>query len=162
VTKIVQAGSNSPRPGSSNGSAPGSAVSEMRISIGSDLDIIQARQTGRTEASKLGFSTTDLTLIATAISELARNIVMYAKQGEIILRFIHASEKQGIVIIASDQGPGMADPNQALQDGYSTSRSLGLGLPGVRRLMDEFEIESKLGQGTVVTIKKWTVRHVLD
>jgi serine/threonine-protein kinase RsbT len=129
----------------------------MRIAISSDLDIIQARQTGRTEASKLGFSSTDLTLIATAISELARNIVMYAKQGEVILRSIHTSEKQGIVIIACDQGPGMADPNQALQDGYSTSRSLGLGLPGVRRLMDEFEIESKLGQGTVVTIKKWTV-----
>jgi serine/threonine-protein kinase RsbT len=129
---------------------------QSRIPIASDLDIVRARQTGRTAASTLGFSSTDLTLIATAISELARNIVMYAKQGEIIVRLVRSSDKQGIVVIARDQGPGIADVRQTLQDGYSTSRSLGLGLPGVRRLMDEFEIESQLGQGTVVTVKKWT------
>jgi serine/threonine-protein kinase RsbT len=131
-------------------------VVETRIRISSDLDIVRARQTGRTAASTLGFSSTDLTLIATAISELARNIVMYAKPGEIILRLVRNSDKQGIMVIACDRGPGIADIQQALQDGYSTSRSLGLGLPGVRRLMDEFEIESQVGQGTVVTIKKWT------
>src|SRR5215472_8308787 len=131
-------------------------VVEMCIPIASDLDIVKARQTGRTEASKLGFSSTDLTLIATAISELARNIVMYAKVGEMVVRLVRSSERQGIVIIARDKGPGIADVRQTLQDGYSTSRSLGLGLPGVRRLMDEFEVESQLGQGTVVTVKKWT------
>jgi serine/threonine-protein kinase RsbT len=129
---------------------------ETCIPIASDLDIIRARQTGRTEASTLGFSSTDLTLIATAISELARNIVMYAKKGEIIVRLVRSPERQGIMVIARDEGPGIPDIRQTLQDGYSTSRSLGLGLPGVRRLMDEFEIESEVGQGTVVTVKKWT------
>jgi serine/threonine-protein kinase RsbT len=131
------------------------AADETRIPIGSDLDIVRARQTGRNEASKLGFSSTDLTLLATAISELARNIVMYAREGEIILRVIRTSEKNGIVVVARDHGPGIADIRQALQDGFSTSRSLGLGLPGVRRLVDEFEIESEVGKGTVVTVKKW-------
>jgi serine/threonine-protein kinase RsbT len=130
-------------------------VEETCIPIASDLDIIRARQTGRTEAAKLGFSSTDLTLIATAISELARNIVMYAKQGEMIVRLVRSSERRGIVVIARDKGPGIPDVRQTLQDGYSTSRSLGLGLPGVRRLMDEFEIESQVGEGTVVTVKKW-------
>jgi len=131
-------------------------VGETCIPIASDLDIVRARQTGRTEASKLGFSSTDLTLIATAISELARNIVMYAKEGEIVVRLVRSPDRQGIIVIARDKGPGIADIRQTLQDGYSTSRSLGLGLPGVRRLMDELEIESQLGLGTVVTIKKWT------
>jgi serine/threonine-protein kinase RsbT len=131
-------------------------AAETRIPIASDLDIVRARQTGRTEASKLGFSSTDLTLIATAISELARNIVMYAREGEIIVRLVRSTDRQGIVVIARDKGPGIPDVHQTLRDGYSTSRSLGLGLPGVRRLMDEFEIESQVGQGTIVTIKKWT------
>lgn len=131
-------------------------AAETCIPIASDLDIVRARQTGRTEASKLGFSSTDLTLIATAISELARNIVMYAKGGEIVVRLARSAERQGIIVIARDKGPGIPDIRQTLQDGYSTSRSLGLGLPGVRRLMDEFEIESEIGQGTIVTIKKWT------
>jgi len=87
---------------------------------------------------------------------LARNIVMYAKEGEIVVRIVRCKEKQGIVVIARDHGPGIADIRLTLQDGFSTSRSLGLGLPGVRRLMDEFEIESQLGQGTVVIAKKWT------
>lgn len=130
-------------------------AAETCIPIASDLDIVRARQTGRTEAAKLGFSSTDLTLIATAISELARNIVMYAREGEIVVRLVRSPERQGILVIARDKGPGIADTRQTLQDGYSTSRSLGLGLPGVRRLMDEFEIESQVGLGTVVTIKKW-------
>jgi serine/threonine-protein kinase RsbT len=132
-----------------------SAAIETRIPIGSDLDIIRARQMGRAEATRLGFSSTDLTLVATSISELARNIVMYAGTGEIIIRLVRTAEKRGIVVIAQDRGPGIADVEQALQDGYSTSRSLGLGLPGVRRLMDEFEVESQVGEGTTVTIRKW-------
>jgi serine/threonine-protein kinase RsbT len=143
-------------PGLSPGDRSRTEAMETSIPIASDLDIIRARQTGRTEASKLGFSSTDLTLIATAISELARNIVMYAKRGEIIVRLVRSTERQGITVIARDRGPGIPNVKQTLQDGYSTSRSLGLGLPGVRRLMDEFEIESQVGEGTVVTIKKWT------
>lgn len=144
------------RPSLSPGGKTKCDAVETCIAIVSDLDIVRARQVGRTEASKLGFSSTDLTLIATAISELARNIVMYAKEGEIVVRLVRSTEKQGIVVIARDKGPGIADIRQMLQDGYSTSRSLGLGLPGVRRLMDEFEIESQIGLGTVVTVKKWT------
>ena len=128
---------------------------EIRVAIRSDQDIVGARQKGRTIAAELGFSSADATLIATAISELARNIVSYARRGEIKLRIIQNSVRQGIMVIASDQGPGILDVAQALRDGFSTSGSLGLGLPGVRRLMDEFEIASKPGQGTTVTVKKW-------
>jgi len=102
-----------------------------------------------------GFSTGDATLIATAISELARNIVSYARRGEITLKIVNASVRQGILIVASDNGPGIPDIRQAMRDGFSTSGSLGLGLPGVRRLMDEFEITSQPGKGTMVAVKKW-------
>ena len=105
----------------------------------------------------MGFSDTDLTLIATAISELARNIVLYAKSGEIALKAVQQGDKRGIAVTAVDDGPGIPDISRALQDGYSTSRSLGLGLPGVRRLMDEFEITSEVSRGTTVTVKKWAL-----
>ena len=125
------------------------------MAINSDQDIVLARQKGRSLAADLHFSPVDATLIATAISELARNILAYARKGEITLRPILASGRQGILIIASDDGPGIRDVNQALRDGFSTSGSLGLGLPGVRRLMDEFEINSRPGRGTKVAVKKW-------
>jgi serine/threonine-protein kinase RsbT len=125
------------------------------VGINSDQDIVAARQRGRALATELGFSTGDATLIATAISELARNIVSYARKGDITLKIVHASSRQGVLIIASDSGPGIRDIPQALRDGFSTSGSLGLGLPGVRRLMDEFEITSQPGRGTIVTVKKW-------
>ena len=128
---------------------------EIRVAINSDQDIVTARQEGRALAIELGFSTGDATLIATAISELARNIVSYARRGEITLNRVHASIRQGISIVASDSGPGIRDVRQAMRDGFSTSGSLGLGLPGVRRLMDEFLISSELGRGTIVTVKKW-------
>src|SRR2546428_10350927 len=99
-------------------------------------------------ATELGFPTGDARLIATAISELARNIVSYARKGEITLKMVQALSRQGVLIIASDSGPGIQDIPQALRDGFSTSGSLGLGLPGVRRLMDEFEITSQPGGGT--------------
>lgn len=130
-------------------------AAEIRVAINSDQDIVTARQKGRALAIELGFSTGDATLIATSISELARNIVSYARTGEITLKIIHASIRQGISIIACDSGPGIRDIRQAMRDGFSTSGSLGLGLPGVRRLMDEFEITSEAGQGTIVTVKKW-------
>jgi serine/threonine-protein kinase RsbT len=131
------------------------SVGEIRVAINSDQDIVLARQKGRLLATELGFSTGDATLIATAISELARNIVSYASRGQITLKMVNGLNRQGISVIASDDGPGISDIRQALRDGFSTSGSLGLGLPGVRRLMDEFEITSQPGRGTIVAVKKW-------
>jgi serine/threonine-protein kinase RsbT len=132
-----------------------SQKAEIRLPVSADTDIVKARQKGRELATQSGFSSLDSTLIATAISELARNIVRYADRGEIILKLAERGERRGIMVIARDQGPGIPNISRAMQDGYSTSGSLGLGLPGVRRLMDEFEIVSKNGAGTTVTVKKW-------
>lgn len=129
-------------------------MDEIRLPIKSDQDVVAARKQGRALAVKLDFSSSDSTLIATAISELARNIVSYARQGEIRI-ISQNSGRPGIVIVASDAGPGIDDIPQAMRDGFSTSGSLGLGLPGVRRLMDEFEIASEKGKGTTVIAKKW-------
>lgn len=128
---------------------------EIQVPINSDQDIVAARQKGRLLAAALGFSSVDATLIATAISELARNIVTYAKFGEIRLSVINGSARHGIRLVAQDRGPGICDIQQALRDGFSTSGSLGLGLPGVRRLVDEFEIVSEKNCGTTVTVQKW-------
>lgn len=129
-------------------------AAETRVPIRQGGDIITARQAGRALAAQLGFSGADQTLIATAISEMARNILTYARCGEIILRS-EQDHRPGIIIIAADEGPGIPDIQRALQDGYSTSGSLGLGLPGTKRIMDEFSIISEVGKGTVVTMKKW-------
>jgi serine/threonine-protein kinase RsbT len=128
---------------------------ECRVPIKSERDIVVARQRGRALATKIGFSISDATLIATAISELARNIVSYAGEGMIAMNAIYNSEREGLLIVASDEGPGIADIPRAMRDGFSTSGSLGIGLPGVRRLMDEFELASQPGAGTIVTVKKW-------
>ena len=130
----------------------------IRMPITSDSDLIEARQKGRALAEQRGFASSELTLIATAISELARNIIRYAKRGEISIQIVDSNPKEGIVIIAQDDGPGIADVERALEAGYSTSGSLGLGLPGVRRIMDEFEIVSEVGRGTTVTVTKWKRR----
>jgi serine/threonine-protein kinase RsbT len=131
------------------------AVREFKIPVECDLHIIGARQKGRELACDVGLSPGDATLVATAISELARNIILYAKRGHIILQSITRGDTPGIAIIARDEGPGIPDIRRALQDGYSTSSSLGLGLPGVRRLMDEFDIVSEVDRGTWVTVRKW-------
>ena len=128
---------------------------ETRVPIGSDLDIVTARQRGRALAQQMGFSNSNLTLIATAISELARNILLYAKTGELTLGIDDDNGKAGLVVVARDGGPGIPDIARAMEVGYSTSGSLGLGLPGVRRLMDDFQIVSESGKGTTVTAKKW-------
>lgn len=128
---------------------------EMRVPISTDADIITARQKGRALAEWVGFSGSDLTIIASAISELARNIIEYAGHGEIIIRLAQRGARRGIVIVARDDGPGIPDVALAMQDGYSTGKGLGLGLPGARRLMDEFEIVSEVGKGTTVTVGKW-------
>lgn len=131
------------------------SVGELRVAINSDQDIVMARQKGRAMAMELGFSAGDATLIAAAISELARNIVSYAGRGEILLKPARGPNLTGIGIVARDDGPGIRDIPQALRDGFSTSGSLGIGLPGVKRLMDEFEINSVPGRGTMIAVKKW-------
>jgi serine/threonine-protein kinase RsbT len=128
---------------------------DILVSIRSDADIVLARQQGRTMAATIGFTATDATLVATAISELARNIVIYAQKGEVMLRSVDTAYSKGILIVARDEGPGIRNIQDALRDGYSTSGGLGLGLPGVKRLMDEFAIESEPRRGTTVTVKKW-------
>jgi serine/threonine-protein kinase RsbT len=126
------------------------------VTIAAEGDILSARQQGREIARTAGFSASDQTVIAAAISEIARNILMYARRGEIRLRIVTDGERSGLVIVASDRGPGIADVELALQEGYSTSGGLGLGLPGARRLMDEFAIDSGSGRGTTITMKKWS------
>jgi serine/threonine-protein kinase RsbT len=128
---------------------------EQRVIVTSNQDIVTARQRGRRLAEESGFLASDLTLIATAISEVARNIVRYATRGEILLRLIENDGGRGIEVVAVDQGPGIPDVSLALQEGYSTSGGLGLGLTGVRRLMDEFQIRSRSSSGTTVTLRKW-------
>jgi len=137
--------------------APRWAISadDVRVPIDRDADIVAARQKGRELAARCGFPTTDLAVIATAISELARNIVRYALHGEIVLKLVEENGRRGIEVVASDDGPGIPDVTRAMQDGYSTSGSLGLGLPGTRRLMDDFEIASDFGKGTKVTVRRW-------
>lgn len=128
---------------------------EFKVPIQADVDIVTARQRGRQLAGRLGFPATDAIVIATAISELARNILSYAKQGEILCRQVDGSGQVGMAIVAMDAGPGIVNIPRAMEDGFSTSGSLGLGLPGVKRLMDEFSIVSEPGRGTTVAVKKW-------
>jgi serine/threonine-protein kinase RsbT len=129
---------------------------DSRIAIESDADVVTARQRARELAADLELSTTDQTLLATAISEVARNITTYAQRGEVQLRIIHDNGgRDGIEVIARDDGPGIADLDLAMQDGYTTGGGLGLGLPGARRLVDEFDVQTSSGRGTVVTLIKW-------
>jgi serine/threonine-protein kinase RsbT len=130
-------------------------ASNTRIAIYSAVDIVAARQQGRALARALGFDGSDLTLIAAAISEVARNIVDHAKCGEIILDRVQQRNRNGIQVVARDEGPGIADIAQAMQYGYSTGKGLGVGLPGAKWLMDEFDIVSKVGEGTTITMRKW-------
>lgn len=125
------------------------------MTIARDGDIIVARTKARELASQIGFSRTDLTLISAATSEIARNIYIYAGRGVMTFSGMHEGNRHGIVIVGRDNGPGIADIDKAMQDGFSTGQSLGLGLPGARRIMDEFAIVSEVGKGTAVTMKKW-------
>jgi serine/threonine-protein kinase RsbT len=128
---------------------------EVVVPIRADVDVVVARQKIRGLVSDLGFSGSELTLIATAISEVARNIVSYAGSGEIVMRVVQRGQRRGITVVARDKGPGIADIERAMEDGFSTSRGLGLGLPGSKRLMDEFELVSEVGRGTEITMTKW-------
>jgi serine/threonine-protein kinase RsbT len=128
---------------------------EARIDIATDADIVRARQVGREMAAAAGCSATDLTMVATAISEIARNLLTHAGGGQIEMGMVEVGGRRCLEIVASDEGPGIADIERALEDGYTTGEGLGLGLPGARRLMDDFTISSELGHGTVVVMRKW-------
>jgi serine/threonine-protein kinase RsbT len=128
---------------------------EIRIAVSTDPHIVSARQAARKVAAESGFPSTELTVLATAVSEIARNIVRFAGVGEIIVEQVEDSHRRGVRIIARDAGPGIVDLEQATQDGYSTCNGLGLGLPGAKRLMDEFDVVTKAGRGTTVTMTKW-------
>ena len=131
-------------------------VEQIRVQL--DVDILTARGSGRTLAKEIGFSMTDQALIATAISELSRNILVYAGLGDVIIRIVSGATSPGIEVTATDEGPGIEDIDAVMRDGYSTVNTLGLGLPGTKRIMDEFSIESTLGEGTTVIALKWVRR----
>ena len=128
---------------------------ETRIAVSADPHIVAARQAARSVAAEAGFPSTELTVLATAVSEIARNIVRFAGLGEVIVEQVEDKDRRGVRIVARDAGPGIVDLERATQDGYSTCQGLGLGLPGAKRLMDEFEIATKPGRGTTVTMTKW-------
>jgi len=126
------------------------------IPIESDADVVTARQRARAMAGDLELTSTDQTLLATAISEVARNITTYAKRGEVELSVVKDDDgREGIQVIARDQGPGIENLELAMQDGYTSGGGLGLGLPGARRLVDDFNIDTAPGQGTTVTLVMW-------
>jgi serine/threonine-protein kinase RsbT len=127
-----------------------------RIAIESDADVVTARQRARALAIGLDMPSTDQTLLATAISEIARNITAYAVRGEVLLDVVQDGARRGVRVVAQDEGPGIEDLEKALTDGYTTGGGLGLGLPGARRLVDDFDIQTAPGQGTRVTLVKWT------
>ncbi len=120
-----------------------------------EWDIVAARQLGRNVSKELGFGTVDQARITTAISELARNIYLYAGRGQICIEKLNHGGKKGLLVLATDEGPGITDLRKVMEDGYSTSGGLGAGLPGVRRLMDEFDIQSTIGEGTNIKSVKW-------
>jgi serine/threonine-protein kinase RsbT len=128
-----------------------------RIAIDSDADVVTARQRARELAIELDMTSTDQTLLATAISEIARNITAYAQRGEVLIDLVRDEKgRLGVRVVARDEGPGIVDLEKALTDGYTTGGGLGLGLPGARRLVDFFDIETAPGKGTTVTLIKWT------
>ena len=131
-------------------------TTDFVVDVNHPDDIVIARQAGHELARQLGFSLTDVTMIATAISEIARNITSYAGRGEVRVGVQYRDGRRALVVRAEDDGPGIRDVERALEDGYSTGSGLGLGLPGARRLMDRLVVESTPGEGTIVEMWKWT------
>lgn len=125
------------------------------VTIEKEWDIVKARQLGRNIARDIGFGTVDQARIATAISELARNIYLYADSGEVCFETIDQLNEKGLTVISTDTGPGIQNISQVMEDGYSTSGGLGAGLPGVKRLVDQFDIQSEEGKGTEIRVMKW-------
>lgn len=130
-------------------------LDDVLVGIDNPDDIVSARQAGHHLARELGFSLTDVTMIATAISEIARNITSYAGRGAVRVMVADREGRKALVVRAEDDGPGIANIERALEDGYSTGRGLGMGLPGARRLMDRLIVESTPGQGTTIEMWKW-------
>ncbi len=128
---------------------------ETRIWITSEASITQAVLAAKKFSVQFGFKDYQASMIASAVSELARNIEKYAQRGEIVLRTVRRSYSTGIEIVAQDEGPGIPNPEEAMKDHYSSSGTLGLGLPGVKRLMDEFDLKTDVERGTVITVRKW-------
>lgn len=131
------------------------SLGKRRIAVVHEPDVTHALLEAHMAAKATGFSEVEIQMIATAVSELARNIIKYADRGEIIIDQIEEEYRVGIEIIARDKGPGISDIEQAVSDNYSSSGTLGLGLPGVKRMMDQFEVQSIVGQGTTVLVRKW-------
>jgi serine/threonine-protein kinase RsbT len=133
----------------------GDRATDTRIDLDDEAGVAEARIRTRDHARRLGFSAADVEAIATAVSELARNVLVHARGGDVVLVEVQDGARRGLVVMARDRGPGIADVNLALQDGFSTASGLGYGLPGARRLVDDLHVETELGVGTIVTIKKW-------
>jgi serine/threonine-protein kinase RsbT len=133
------------------------SIAERHVPVRSEDDIVTARSAARDLARRLGFGMVDQSRVATAVSELTRNVVRYAtgSRGDVYIRPASAGPRTGVEIVVEDEGPGIADLEMALQEGTTTGRGLGMGLPGTRRLMDEMEIDTRAGQGTTITIRKW-------
>ena len=125
------------------------------MAIKAEADIVMVRRAARNAAQRCGFGPTDVTRIVTACSEMARNMFKYAGQGTMRWRSIEVNGREGLELVFEDNGPGIADTDRAMEEGYTTSGGLGMGLPGTKRLVDEFEIRSAAGQGTTITLKKW-------
>ena len=134
---------------------PPADADSVCITVSRDADVVEARQRGREVAARVGFSDVDQTLIATAISEITRNIVKFAARGEVVISPISSEGRRGVSVVARDVGPGVGDPTSAMKDGFSTYHGLGLGLPGAKRLMDRFDLVSAPDEGTTVTMEKW-------
>ena len=149
-------------PDGSRSRSPMPMADELRLPITGERDIVVARSEGRALARTLGYSKTDGTLVATAISEIARNIIVHAGSGEMVLKSCLENGRTGIEIVAFDSGPGIQDISEALHAGSGSKGGLGLGLPGARRLMDEFDVRSATGKGTTVTMRKWRIRDELE
>lgn len=130
-------------------------ATDVKLEVRSTIDIVTARQQGRELAARVGFTGAEVTLIAAAISEIARNMIDHAKGGQVFLSAVQQSNHHGVQVVAEDHGPGIADVTQAMQYGYSTRKGLGVGLPGAKWLMDDFEIRTAIGEGTTVTMRKW-------
>jgi serine/threonine-protein kinase RsbT len=130
---------------------------DVRIPIASEDDIVAARQRARQAARELGFGMLDQSRIATAVSELTRNIVRYATdgRGDVRVRALADGPRIGVEIVVADDGPGIADVALVMRDGFTSGKGMGMGLPGTRRLMDEMELDSAPGRGTTITIRKW-------
>ncbi|MGE3270577.1 MAG: anti-sigma regulatory factor [Chloroflexota bacterium] len=132
-------------------------IAETRVPLAGEDDIVASRQRAREIARRVGFGAVDQSRIATAVSELARNVIRYAtnSRGVTTIREVQANGRAGIEIVVSDEGPGIADLEQAMRDGFTSGGGMGMGLPGTRRLMDEMTVDSEVGRGTTVTIRKW-------